>query len=65
MQFGVFMVILLTVGLLTPPVGTALYVVSNISKISIEKISKSLMPFWFIMISVAIFVALFPIITLS
>lgn len=64
-QFGVFMVILLTVGLLTPPVGTALYVVSNISKISIEKISKSLMPFWFIMISVAIFVALFPIITLS
>lgn len=64
-QFGVFMVILLTVGLLTPPVGTALYVVSNISKISIEKISKSLMPFWFIMISVAIFVALFPILTLS
>ncbi|MDU4447086.1 MAG: TRAP transporter large permease subunit [Anaerococcus vaginalis] len=64
-QFGVFMVILLTVGLLTPPVGTALYVVSNISKISIEKISKSLMPFWAIMISVAIFVALFPILTLS
>lgn len=61
----VFMVILLTVGLLTPPVGTALYVVSNISKISIEKISKSLMPFWFIMIAVAIFVALFPILTLS
>ncbi|WP_058989859.1 TRAP transporter large permease [Anaerococcus rubeinfantis] len=64
-QFGVFMVILLTVGLLTPPVGTALYVVSNISKISIEKISKSLMPFWFTMIAVAIFVALFPILTLS
>lgn len=64
-QFGVFMVILLTVGLLTPPVGTALYVVSNISKISIEKISKSLMPFWFIMIAIAIFVALFPILTLS
>lgn len=64
-QFGVFMVILLTVGLLTPPVGTALYVVSNISKISIEKISKSLMPFWFIMVGIAIFVALFPILTLS
>ena len=64
-QFGVFMVILLTVGLLTPPVGTALYVVSNISKISIEKISKSLMPFWFIMIAIAIFVALFLILTLS
>ena len=64
-QFGVFMVILLTVGLLTPPVGTALYVVSNISKISIKKISKSLMPFWFIMIAIAIFVALFPILTLS
>ena len=64
-QFGVFMVILLTVGLLTPPVGTALYVVSNIAKISIEQISKSLMPFWFIMIAIAIFVALFPILTLS
>lgn len=64
-QFGVFMVIMLTVGLLTPPVGTALYVVSNISGISIDKISKSMIPFWLIMIGIALLVALFPAITMS
>ena len=45
-QFGLVMVINLTIGLLTPPVGTAMYVGSNVSGVPIPKISKALLPFY-------------------
>ena len=50
----------LTIGLLTPPVGTAMYVASNISGVPINRISKSLIPFWFIMIAVLMIVTYVP-----
>lgn len=59
-QFGLMMVITLTIGLLTPPVGTALYVSSNISKVPIARLSKSLLPFWGIMVLIALLVAFVP-----
>lgn len=63
-QFGLVMVINLTIGLLTPPVGTAMYVASNISEVPILKLSKKLMPFWIIMITVLLMVTFIPPITL-
>lgn len=63
-QFGLVMVINLTIGLLTPPVGTAMYVASNISGVPITKLSKSLVPFWLIMISVLLLVTFVPVTTL-
>jgi C4-dicarboxylate transporter DctM subunit len=62
-QFGVLMVINLTIGLLTPPVGTAMYVASNISGVPILPLSKKLMPFLAIMISVLLLVTYVPAIT--
>ncbi|WP_077210646.1 TRAP transporter large permease [Bacillus dakarensis] len=62
-QFGLVMVINLTIGLLTPPVGTAMYVSSNISGVPIMKLSKSLIPFWLIMITVLLLVTFVPAIT--
>ncbi|GIO28111.1 TRAP transporter large permease [Ornithinibacillus bavariensis] len=62
-QFGIVMVITLTIGLLTPPVGTAMYVASNISKVPILELSRKLIPFWIIMIFIAILVAFVPAIT--
>ncbi|MCG5102561.1 TRAP transporter large permease [Oceanobacillus alkalisoli] len=59
-QFGIVMVITLTIGLLTPPVGTALFVVSNISKVPILELSRKLIPFWIIMIVVTLLVAFIP-----
>src|SRR5699024_8678154 len=44
-HFGVIMVCNLAVGYVTPPLGVNLFVASHISKESIEKISKSLIPF--------------------
>lgn len=62
-QFGLLMVINLTIGLLTPPVGTAMYVSSNISGVPILQLSKKLLPFWGIMIAVLMLVTYVPAIT--
>lgn len=59
-QFGIVMVITLTIGLLTPPVGTALFVASNISGVPILELSRKLIPFWIIMIIVTLLVAFVP-----
>lgn len=59
-QFGLVMVINLTIGLLTPPVGTAMYVASNISGVPIPRLSRSLIPFWGIMIGVLMLVTYVP-----
>ncbi|GHS94925.1 hypothetical protein AGMMS50276_08800 [Synergistales bacterium] len=62
-QFGLVMVINLTIGLLTPPVGTAMYVASNISGVPIGKLTRSLVPFWGIMLFVLMLVTYIPGIT--
>lgn len=59
-QFGLFMVINLTIGLLTPPVGTALYVSAGISKVKIGDISVKMIPFVIMMIIVSLMVAFVP-----
>ena len=43
--FGVLMVFALAIGQVTPPVGLCLFVACNISKVSIEKLSKAVIPF--------------------
>jgi len=43
--FGVLMVVNLAIGCITPPVGLDLFVVSAITKIPIEKVTKAVMPF--------------------
>ena len=62
-QFGLIMVINLTIGLLTPPVGTSMYVASNISGVPIMQVSKKLIPFWLIMIAVLLLITYVPGIT--
>ena len=59
-QFGLIMVINLTIGLLTPPVGTALYVSSNVSGVSLGRLSLRMIPFWLIMIAVLLIVTFVP-----
>ena len=59
-QFGLLMVINLTIGLLTPPVGTAMYVASNISGVPMTRLTRSLLPFWTVMIAVLMLVTYVP-----
>lgn len=63
-QGGVMVVLNLTIGLATPPVGTCLFVTSSISKTSIESISRYLPPFLISMITVLMLVTYFPAISL-
>lgn len=44
-HFGVIITINLTIGLLTPPVGTGLFIVSSVAKITIERLVKAILPF--------------------
>lgn len=62
-QFGLLMVINLTIGLLTPPVGTALYVSSNISKVPLGTLSRAILPFIGIMLVVLMLITYIPEIT--
>lgn len=43
-HFGVIICINLTIGLLTPPVGTGLFIVSSIAEVRFEKLIKATMP---------------------
>jgi len=43
--FGVIVVVNLAIGMVTPPLGVNLFVACGIQKISIEKISKAVLPF--------------------
>lgn len=49
-HFGVLMVFNLGIGLLTPPVGTTLFIGCSISKIPMEKLSRSMIPFYITMV---------------
>ena len=44
-HFGVVVVINLMIGLMTPPVGMILYVLSNLTKVPFERIAKSIVPY--------------------
>ncbi|MCM3714181.1 TRAP transporter large permease [Alkalihalobacillus oceani] len=58
--FGILMIINLCIGLITPPVGTVLYVACGISRISIIDITKGIWPFLLVQILVLFLLVLFP-----
>ncbi|WP_003542564.1 TRAP transporter large permease [Desulfotomaculum nigrificans] len=62
-QFGLIMVVNLTIGLLTPPVGTALYVSSNISGVPLGTLSRGMLKFWAVMIFVLALITYIPALT--
>ncbi len=57
-QFGIIMVLNLMIGLLTPPFGLVLFVISKIGKISIARFSKALIP-WLMALLVALMLVTF------
>jgi len=58
--FGVLMVFALAIGQVTPPVGLCLFVACNISKVSIEKLSKAVIPFLVALIALLVVLNLIP-----
>jgi tripartite ATP-independent transporter DctM subunit len=63
-HFGIIMVLNLSVGLCTPPVGTVLFVGCSIAKVRIGSIIKTLIPLYIAMIAVLLLVTYLPILSL-
>jgi tripartite ATP-independent transporter DctM subunit len=59
-HFGVILMLNLGIGLLTPPVGSALYVGCAIGEIRIEKIMKGMVPFFATMLIVLMLITYLP-----
>ena len=64
-QFGCIMILNLGIGLVTPPVGSTLFIGSAISKVSIERLGKTLIPFFIVMLVVLAIVTYWPAFTMT
>ncbi len=59
-HFGIIMVLNLSVGLCTPPVGSVLFIGCSISGLSIDKVIKPLIPMFLAMVVVLLLVTYLP-----
>lgn len=64
-HFGVIMVLNLGIGLLTPPVGSTLFIGSAVSGIKLERLSATMMPIYVVMVLVLLLVTFVPAISLT
>lgn len=63
-QFGIMVILNCGIGLLTPPVGSVLFIGSAVGKVKMEKVVKATMPFYVCMIAVLLLLTFFPQITM-
>ena len=59
-QFGVMMILNCGIGLLTPPVGSVLFIGSAVAKRPLENVVKATLPFYICMIAALLLVSFFP-----
>jgi C4-dicarboxylate transporter, DctM subunit len=64
-HLGIIMVVVLAIGFITPPLGVNLFVGSGVSGISIEKLSKAIIPFFLVMLFAALLVVFIPQLSLA
>ena len=63
-QFGIMVILNCGIGLLTPPVGSVLFIGSAVAKLPIEKVVKATLPFYLCMILTLILITFVPQISL-
>jgi len=59
-HFGVIVAINMSIGTITPPLGIAMYVITDIAKISIQTFAKAILPFMVILLATLAIVTLCP-----
>ncbi|MTH47879.1 TRAP transporter large permease [Intestinirhabdus alba] len=64
-HFGMIMLVNLGIGLITPPVGSVLFVASAVSKQKIEQVVKAMLPFYAVLFLVLMLVTYIPAISLT
>lgn len=60
LAFGIIITVNLSIGVLTPPVGLNLYVVSSLSKVDILRVSKAAIPFIIMIFAILVVASIFP-----
>lgn len=60
LHFGIVMVLTLMIGLLTPPFGVILFVLERITDVDVERIVRSMLPFYVPLFAALIIIALVP-----
>jgi len=60
LQFSMFVILTLTMGLITPPVGVCLFVACRIGDIKVSRLVRTLLPFLAAEIGVIVLIILFP-----
>ncbi|WP_029910521.1 TRAP transporter large permease [Pelobacter seleniigenes] len=63
-QFGIMMILNCGIGLLTPPVGSVLFIGSAVGEVSIERLVKAILPFYLLMIITLLLLTFIPAISL-
>ncbi len=63
-QFGIMMILNCGIGLLTPPVGSVLFIGSAVGKVPIERLVKAILPFYLLMIVTLLLLTFIPAISL-
>ena len=64
-QFGVMLIFNMCMGNITPPVGSVLFVGCGISKISIEQVAKTLLPYFIVLFILLLAVTYIPVLSLG
>lgn len=64
-QFGIFIIMSLAIGLYTPPVGAVLFITCGIGEVSIQKAAKAVLPFMIAMVIIVLMVMYIPAITMA
>lgn len=57
---GVVMIVALMIGLLTPPVGTVLYVLSSVTRANVGEVFRGILPFLVPLVTVVLLIIFFP-----
>ena len=60
LQFGMMLILNLTIGMITPPVGPVLFVISSVGRLRIEALSKAILPLLLAELLVLLLVILVP-----
>ena len=63
LQFGIIVIVNLTMGMITPPVGGLLFVTCMVAKVSLPKMVKELWPFMWAQLGVLALLSLIPVIS--
>ena len=63
-HFGVMMILNLVIGVITPPFGTVLFVLSSVAKVPVDQVAKATAPFFIPLLIALALVALIPQLTL-